>query len=151
MDFRSCWLASRAAGFPGRPVLQTQSPASMTSHSWALLPMLGLCGVGPWGPGGGQATRNSWLREWAGGEELALAQVLLCTGRLRLTGSVPHIPGSPIPSLLRGIEAGSYPDRQDPSPGFPHFLLGTEPALTSALPQHPGSRRTEISIGSRLQ
>lgn len=88
MDFRSCWLASRAAGFPGRPVLQTQSPASMTSHSWALLPMLGSCGVGPWGPGGGQATRNSWLREWAGGEELALAQVPLCTGRLRLTGVI---------------------------------------------------------------
>lgn len=48
--------------------------------------MLGSCGVGPWGPGGRQATRNSWLREWAGGEELALAQVPLCTGRLRLTG-----------------------------------------------------------------
>lgn len=43
--------------------------------------MLGSCGVGPWGPGGGQATRNSWLREWAGGEELALAQVPLCKGQ----------------------------------------------------------------------
>lgn len=30
----------------------------------------------------------------------------------------------------------------------PHFLLGTEPALTLALPQHQGSRRTQISAGS---
>lgn len=39
----------------------------MTFHSWALLPMLGSRGAGQWGSGGGQATRKSLLREWAGG------------------------------------------------------------------------------------
>lgn len=42
--------------------------------------------MGQWGPGGGQATRNSWLREWAGGEELTLTQAPAVYGQAETHG-----------------------------------------------------------------
>lgn len=123
------WEASPADLVPGQHDLPQPGPSS---HAWVM-----------W-------CRPVGLWERAGHQKQFAEEVGLGAGAPRKSLLWPrsHCAWAVIPRqsaqvlvIQPFLTTGSYPDRQGSALLTPHFLLGTEePALTSPLPQHLGSR-----------